>query len=150
MENVKMEEIKIDGQSVDGEVDQLMLRAKITDHCVKCIKRSIYTTITITEKTPPAPFVMMAASPLTVLIAERIVKKNINNELLTYRWYQLYRCKDSMCLVKHLHEAMMIHWIQNEAIRNQKEIEDNRFKAMHSHKVTSRRSNRRNKAKHSK
>jgi hypothetical protein len=129
---------------VEGETMELI--GTITDRCPRCIKKEFHFVAKVDpEKVIPAPLAMMGAGNLDVVLFLRTIPIEENKK---DQYYVFFRCSDSMCLLSHLRERMMVSYLQTLQAKHQKEIDQMRFKSKADYyKSKSRRGNRRDRAR---
>jgi len=117
-------------------------RATIDDQCLLCPKKHKLKVIPIEDKetAPPLGLMMVHAEPLCTVCVEVSVDDRF--------YYLFYKCEDEFCLLNHLREGVMNQWLANLQKAQERQIEADRFAAMHAHKMEpSRKANKRRKAK---
>jgi len=87
------------------EDKKIRIRASACQQCETCTKKERYQVVPVTKELPNPTIVLMAASPLAVMIKE--VKT-------TNHLYLLYRCQDPMCLLANSKESIAQYFLADQ------------------------------------
>ena len=81
------------------------IRASACQQCESCKKRERYNIIPVTPDLPNPVIMLMAASPLAVLVNEVHSPNHV---------YMFFRCEDPMCLLANARQSIIEYWLADQ------------------------------------